>query len=123
MHIPKKMLLVDVAPRDGLEIVGRAMVRRNDQLRLGAVEMRAPIGHHTVAALRRVAVPAVAAEIAVMGMVAIISGILTRLAAVRPIQLLARSLPRCGVDMNMTRWTSVRCLNTSDSSMIWRSRP
>ena len=37
-------------------------------------------------------------------------GVLTSLDPIRPTQLLARSLPRCGVDMKITRPISGRCL-------------
>src|SRR4030095_6395675 len=46
--------------RDPLWILMSGVTRRNNLLRFGSVEMRTPIGHDTVAAIRGIAAPAIA---------------------------------------------------------------
>jgi hypothetical protein len=50
-------------------------------------------------------------------------GIFTSVVPKRPIQFDARMLPRCGVEMKMTRFMSLRWLNIKDSSRSFRLAP
>ena len=52
----------------------------------------------------------------VLPMVSNLTGVFTSIEPMRPSQFLARSLPRCGVDMKMTRPISGRCLKMSACS-------
>src|SRR6266568_886788 len=105
---------------DGLRIFRRTVIARRDEFALGAIEVAAPIGNNPIAAVGRVATllgrcftcnaagSAVSDSRKVRPTVSSFDGVLTNIEPMRPIQLLARFAPRCGVDMKTTRPISRR---------------